>query len=136
VIAVECHNKENNMSIALWCLMITGWLPIVCAGIAKSGGENFDNSQPREWLAKQQGYLGRANAAQHNSWEAFIWFGIAVLVAMVTNAEQAWIDNLSMIFVACRVLYIIFYLMDRPGPRTAAWLLGFFTTLTIFGSGA
>lgn len=123
------------MSITLWCLMIAGWLPIICAGIAKSGGENFDNSMPREWLAKQQGYLGRANAAQQNSWEAFLWFGIAVLVSIVTEADEAWVDNLSMIFIASRVFYIAFYLMDKPGPRTAAWLLGFFTSITIFASG-
>jgi hypothetical protein len=41
----------------------------VCAGIAKWGDKSYDNQQPREWLAHQDGYRARADAAQQNSFE-------------------------------------------------------------------
>ncbi|MFZ9390770.1 MAG: MAPEG family protein [Burkholderiaceae bacterium] len=123
------------MSIALWCLMIAGLLPIVCAGISKGGASDYDNHAPREWLARQEGYRRRANAAQANSWEAFTWFGIAMAIALVTQAEPNKLDFLALFFIASRILYIGFYVMDKSTLRTLAWLAGFITTLTVFASG-
>ena len=54
------------MTIAYACVLFMGLLPYVAAGIAKKGFENYDNSRPREWLAKQEGFRARANAAQAN----------------------------------------------------------------------
>lgn len=59
------------MDLVHWCLLIMGLLPIVCAGISKAGARSYDNRNPREWLAAQEGYRKRAVAAQQNSWEAF-----------------------------------------------------------------
>ncbi|MBU3720240.1 MAG: hypothetical protein FGM22_05685 [Burkholderiaceae bacterium] len=123
------------MSVALWCLMITGLLPIVCAGISKWGASDYDNRAPREWLARQEGYRRRANAAQANSWEAFIWFGIAMAIALVTKADPDKLDGLALFFLASRVLYIGFYVADKSGLRSLAWLAGLITTLTVFASG-
>ena len=123
------------MSIALWCLMITGLMPIVCAGISKWGASDYDNHAPREWLAKQEGYRRRANAAQANSWEAFIWFGIAMSMAMLTKADPDKLDGLAIFFVIARILYVAFYVADKSSLRSLAWLAGLITTLTIFASG-
>ena len=54
------------MNLAIASLLVAGLMPIVCAGIAKAGQKNYDNHNPREWLAKQTGYRARANAAQGN----------------------------------------------------------------------
>lgn len=124
------------MTIALWCLLATGFMPIVCAGISKWGASDYDNGNPREWLARQQGYRRRANAAQQNCWEAFLWFAVAVLVAMQTGAEPSRIDGLALLFVVSRVLYVAFYVVDRATLRSLAWLAGLITTVTIFASGA
>ena len=123
------------MSVALWCLMITGLLPIVCAGISKWGASDYDNRAPREWLARQEGYRRRANAAQANSWEAFIWFGIAMAIALVTKADPDKLDGLALFFLASRVLYIGLYVADKSDLRSLAWLAGLITTLTVFASG-
>jgi uncharacterized MAPEG superfamily protein len=124
------------MSTALWCLLIAGLMPIICAGISKWGASDFDNASPREWLARQEGHRKRANAAQANSWEAFALFSTAVLVALHNNVDAQKLDNLAVFFIVSRVLFIAFYLMDRSTLRSLAWLAGLFTTLTIFGSGA
>jgi uncharacterized MAPEG superfamily protein len=121
------------MSVALWCLLIAGLLPIVCAGISKWGASDFDNNNPREWLARQEGHRKRANAAQANSWEAFALFSTAVLVALYRQADPVMLDNLAMFFIASRAAYIGLYLVDRAAWRSLAWLAGLITTLTIFG---
>jgi uncharacterized MAPEG superfamily protein len=123
------------MTIAHWCLLITGLLPIICAGISKWGASDYDNRYPREWLARQEGHRRRANAAQQNSWEAFLWFAVAVLVAMQRGADPSWVDSLAMFFLASRVLYIAFYVADRSTLRSLAWLAGLVSTLTIFAAG-
>ena len=58
------------MTIAIICVILAGFLPIIAAGIAKFGptenasSDPYDNNQPREWLAKQTGLRARPNAAQ------------------------------------------------------------------------
>jgi len=41
-------------------LLIAGVLPVACAGIAKLGFKEYDNNNPRAWLAKQTGFRARA----------------------------------------------------------------------------
>mgnify|MGYP006164011713 CR=1 FL=1 len=83
------------MTTAYWCVLAAALMPYVAVSIAKSGGERFDNSNPRLWLEKQQGFRARANAAQANSFEAFPFFAAAVIVAHLTQAPQDRIDALA-----------------------------------------
>ena len=92
------------MTTAYWCVLAAALMPYVAVSIAKSGGERFDNSNPRLWLEKQQGFRARANAAQANSFEAFPFFAAAVIVAHLTQAPQDRIDALAVMFVLARVL--------------------------------
>ena len=62
------------MTIAFACVLFMGLFPYVAAGIAKKGFENYDNSQPRAWLAQQSGFRARANAAQANLFESLPFF--------------------------------------------------------------
>jgi len=124
------------MTTALWCLLIAGLLPIVCAGISKGGASDFDNANPRDWLARQEGHRKRAYSAQANSWEAFALFSTAVLVALHQKGDPEQLDRLAVFFIVSRLLYIAFYLVDRSTLRSLAWLAGLITTFTIFASGA
>ena len=54
------------MMISYATVLVAGLMPMVCAGIAKAGAKGYDNHNPRAWLAKQEGYRARANAAQAN----------------------------------------------------------------------
>jgi len=122
------------MTTALWCVLIAGLLPYVAVIIAK-GGTRFDNNNPRDWLAKQEGYRRRANGAQANSFEAFPLFAAAVIVAHVLHGPQARVDLLAMIFIAARVAYLICYLADWATVRSVAWLVGIGCAVTIFVTG-
>jgi uncharacterized MAPEG superfamily protein len=123
------------MSVAYWCVLIAGLLPYVATLTAKAGAR-FDNRKPREWLAQQSGYRSRANAAQLNGFEAFPLFAAAVIVAHLTDASQARVDLLAMVFIAARLAYLGFYLADQSTLRSLAWFAGIGSAVAIFVSGA
>jgi uncharacterized MAPEG superfamily protein len=127
------------MRIAEACILVACLLPIVCAGIAKSGGfgkrrrdGGFDNRNPRPWLAGLQGWQARANAAQANGFEALPIFIAGVLVAERLQASQALVDALAIAFVAARIGYIGAYLADRASLRSALWFIGLATCVALF----
>jgi len=124
------------MTTAYWCVLAAALMPYVAVSIAKSGGERFDNSNPRLWLEKQQGFRARANAAQANSFEAFPFFAAAVIVAHLAQAPQDRIDALAVMFVLARAACIVFYVADWHWARSIVWTIGVVATITIFVSGA
>ncbi|MGC4029319.1 MAG: MAPEG family protein [Steroidobacteraceae bacterium] len=120
------------MTIALWCVFIAGLLPYVAAVLSKAGGQNFDNNEPRVWLAKQQGFRARANAAQQNGFEAFAFFAVAVLVAHVTRGQLGVVNMLAMLFIAARLIYLAAYLAGLGTLRSLVWAVGMMATVAIF----
>ncbi len=120
------------MTTALWCVFIAGLLPYVASVLSKVGGQGFDNNNPRAWLAKQEGFRARANAAQQNGFEAFAFFAVAVLVAYMLRGQQDLVDTLAMVFIAARVAYIALYLAGLGSLRSLVWAAGMGCTVAIF----
>jgi uncharacterized MAPEG superfamily protein len=119
------------MTVALWCVLVAGILPYLATLIAKSG-QGFDNRDPRSWLAKQEGFRKRANAAQLNGFEAFPFFAAAVIIAHVLNGPQSLVNTLALLFIAARVLHLICYLANQATLRSLVWLVGFGSVIAIF----
>jgi uncharacterized MAPEG superfamily protein len=124
------------MTVALWCVLVAALFPLVCSAIAKGAYKDYDNSKPREWLARQQGWRARANAAQQNSWEALIVFAAAVFAAHLAGAPQDKANAIAIAFLVARVVYVFFYLADRPTLRSATWLIAFGLCVALFVIGA
>ena len=127
------------MTIAELCILIACLLPIVCAGIAKWKGfgvsrrdGGFDNHNPRQWLARLDGWQARANAAQQNSFEALPIFIAGVLIAQAHGAASSTIDTLAVVFVLARVAYIATYLADRANLRTLSWVVALGCAIALF----
>ena len=120
------------MTIAYACVLLMGLLPYVAAGIAKKGFEQYDNSLPRQWLAKQTGFRARANAAQANLFESLPLFFAAVIIASIENAPQARVDALAIGFVIFRIAYLVCYVVNWSTMRSIVWLLGLVCVITIF----
>lgn len=120
------------MKFSLWCIFIAGILPYVSAGIAKSGFKDFDNNNPRAWLAQQTGFRARANAAQQNSFEAFPFFAVVVLIAFILQAPAIWVNLLAGLFVAARIGFIYCYVTDKASLRSICWTVGVICVLGIF----
>lgn len=131
-----------RFTIAYWCVLIAALLPIVCAAIAKYGMMStpkreggYDNKNPRDWLARQTDWRGRANAAQANTFEALPFFFAAVIIAHLLQAGQTRLDILALLFVVLRMAYIMMYIADLAKARSVVWALAFFVNIGILFSG-
>ena len=129
-------------TIAYWCILVVALLPIVCAGIAKYGlmriapeKGGYDNNNPRAWLASQNDWRARANAAQANTFEAIPFFFAAVIIAHQLHASQGRLDLLAVLFVVLRIVYIALYVGDKANARSVVWALAFFINIGILFSG-
>jgi uncharacterized MAPEG superfamily protein len=83
-------------------------------------------------LAQQGGYRARANAAQANCFEAFPFFAVGVLLALLTGVDPFMVDLLAALFVATRVAYVACYLADKALFRTIFWSVGYLSVVTFF----
>ena len=129
-------------TLAYWCVLAAALLPIICAGIAKSGTFSkprreggYDNLDPRNWLARQTGWRARANAAQANSFEALPFFIGAVVIAHQLGAQQTGLDILAFVFVVLRVVYIFLYLGGQAMARSAVWIVALLVNIAILFAG-
>lgn len=120
------------MLISYGAVVVAGLMPVVCAGIAKWGFQGYDNHDPRAWLARQTGFRARANAAQSNCFEAFPFFAVGVVLALLTGVEPDTVDALAMFFIAARVAYVFFYVTDKAKWRTMVWSAAYLTVLALY----
>ena len=127
------------MTIALFCILLAALMPIVCAGIAKGRDMNvshknggYDNRNPRDWMAKQQGFKRWAQAAQENCWEALPFFAAAVMVSHMLGVI-GWLPNaLAVVFIVLRVIYIVLYVTGKQRQRSLVWIAAFSVNVAIF----
>ena len=127
-----------HFTVAYWAVLMAALLPIVCAGLAKSGmfgkprrDGGYDNENPRAWLARQKDWRARANAAQANSFEALPFFMAAVIIAHQLGAQQGRLDILAFLFVVLRILYIMMYVGGMANVRSIVWALAFAVNVAI-----
>ena len=119
------------MTTPLWCLVIVALLPYV---LSTAGGYfkmrqfgTIDNKHPRIQAAKLEGVGARALAAQQNAWEALGFFTAVLAVLHFANPEAARAStaaNLSLVFLATRVLHPILYLANLDIARSSVFLVG------------
>ena len=119
------------MTLPFWCVLIAGLMPFIATLTAKSR-RGFDNANPREWLARQEGFRARAHAAQLNSFEAFPLFAAAVVIAHLRGANQETIGWLALVFIAARALFLAFYLANLATLRSLAWFVAMGCAVAMF----
>lgn len=123
------------MTIALYCVLAAGLMPILWTGVAKVRGPRYNNFNVRLWQGKLEGAAQRAHAAHLNSFEAFPLFAAAVIVAQMSGADQARVDMLALSFIGLRVLYGILYIADKATLRSLVWMAAMVCTVMIFVAG-
>lgn len=113
-------------------VLVSGLLPMLCAGISKAGRKDYNNHDPRAWATQLTGYRARANAAQANSLEAFPFFAAAALVALHAGVSAETLSTLCWVYVASRVAYIWAYVTDRATLRSLVWVVGYGIVVALF----
>jgi uncharacterized MAPEG superfamily protein len=125
------------MTTPFWCLFAAVVLPYVWFSFAApfkamQFGKALDNHTPRSQDPALAGRAARAQGAHLNSLEALAYFAPAVIVAHLTQADAAWSARLAILFLVCRVIHGIVYLLDRPPLRTAFFALGLLASFGLF----
>ena len=116
-----------TMALAYWSVLAAALLPYVWTTVAKSGGERYDNRDPRGWIARQTDpKVHRANSAQLNAFEAFAPFAAGVLMAQFAGVPEAYVAGLAVAFVVFRVLHGVVYTLGmKHSLRSLVWFGGF-----------
>jgi uncharacterized MAPEG superfamily protein len=120
------------MTFAYWCVVFAMFLPIIWVGVAKVNGTDYNNDQPRVWLAHLEGIGQRANWAQQNAYEAFPPFAAGIIIAHLTNSPQLTVDLLAGAFLLFRVAHGVLYILNKSNLRSVVWLAGFGCTVALF----
>ena len=117
------------MTTPFYCVFAALMLVILTkapvAAAMKQQPRGYDNRHPRDQQAALGGWGRRAVAAHNNTIEAFPPFAAAVIIAHIGGGDPAWAARLSLLFVACRVLYPLLYIGDVNLARSAVWTVGF-----------
>ncbi len=117
--------------LAYWCLLIAGLMPYLVLAYAKSS-RDYDNEDPRNMDGFKTPARRRAHAAHQNSFEAFGFFTAAILVAVLRGVPPRTVDELAVLWVVLRIIYIAVYLSGRGTLRSLVWFAAFATTIAIF----
>jgi uncharacterized MAPEG superfamily protein len=91
-------------------------------------------SKPRATLDLLPAYGQRATWAHQNCWEAFTMFGIAALMAYVTQVDSPQVMWAAIAFVPARLLFSVFYIADIPPLRSLMFGIGSICIWILIGS--
>lgn len=115
-------------SIAAAAVLI--YLPFLVVGYARAR-VGYDTSAPRAMFDKLPPYAQRATWAHQNSFEAFMIFAAAALMAYVTSVNSSTAAVAAIAFVAARLLYSIFYIVNIPLLRSLMFAIGSLSSGTL-----
>jgi uncharacterized MAPEG superfamily protein len=126
-------NLQDSV-ILLYCIVAAAaliYLPflVVASGRVQVG---YDLSAPRAMFDKLPPYAQRATWAHQNSFEAFMIFTAAALMAYVTGQNSSLAVGAAIAFVIARSLYSVFYILDIPLARSLMFAIGTACSATLF----
>ena len=84
----------------------------------------YDMAAPRAMFDKLPLYAQRATWAHQNSFEAFMIFAAAALMAYVTGLDSTVAVGVAIAFVIARLLYSVFYILNIPVARSLMFAIG------------
>jgi len=107
------------------------YAPFLVVGYARAK-TGYDTSAPRAMFDKLPPYAQRATWAHQNSFETFMAFSSAALMAYVTGVNSSWAMVAAIAFPLARGFYSLFYILNIPIARSLMFGIGSLATLTLF----
>ncbi len=117
-------------SIAAAAVLI--YLPFLLVAYARASIGYEALSTPRAIFDKLPTYAQRATWAHQNSFEAFMVFTAAALMAYVTGVNSPVAAFAAIAFVVARLLYSVFYILNIPILRSLMFGVGSLGSGTLF----
>ena len=124
----------QDSGILLYCVAAAAalvYLPFLVVGYARVSA-GYDMGAPRAMFDKLPPYGQRATWAHQNSFEAFMIFAAAALMAYVTAQNSSLVVGAAIAFVIARLLYSVFYIFDIPLARSLMFAIGSACSATLF----
>ncbi|MEH2140211.1 MAPEG family protein [Nostoc sp.] len=116
-------------SIAAAAVLI--YLPFLVVAYARVRIGKEMLSTPRAMVDKLPPYAQRATWAHQNTFEAFMVFAAAALMAYVTGVNSYTAQVAAIAFVVARLLYSIFYILNIPLLRSLMFAIGILGSATL-----
>ena len=85
----------------------------VRAGVHRKGAVEPEPVELSQGCRGEGWVRARAAGAQANSYEAFGFYSVAMLIGLTQGGSLEWLNQLAMIFIAIRVVYIACYLGNK-----------------------
>ncbi|MBD2119924.1 MAPEG family protein [Trichocoleus sp. FACHB-262] len=94
----------------------------------------YDSRAPRAVFEKLPPYAQRATWAHQNSFESFMLFAAAALMAYVTQQDSIWVAGAAIAYLVARLLFSLFYILDIPLGRSLMFGIGTLCIATLMGT--
>ena len=118
-------------SIAGAALLVYVPFLVVAYGRLQAG---YDQRTPRAVFEKLPPYAQRATWAHQNSFESFMLFAAAALMAYVTQQDSIWVAGAAIAYLVARLLFSLFYILDIPLARSLMFGIGTLCIATLMGT--
>ena len=92
----------------------------------------YDQAAPRAMFERLPAYAQRATWAHQNSFETFMLFSAAALMAFVTGVDSEAAGWAAIAFTIARLLFSVFYILNVPLGRSLMFAIGSASTATLF----
>ncbi len=92
----------------------------------------YDQAAPRAMFDKLPPYAQRATWAHQNSFETFLLFSAAALMAFVTGVNSEAAGLAAIAFPISRLLFSVFYILNVPLGRSLMFAIGSSCTVSLF----
>ncbi|NEQ20466.1 MAG: hypothetical protein F6K28_14710 [Microcoleus sp. SIO2G3] len=126
--------NQPGSAILLYCIAAAAvliYLPFLVVAYSRLS-VGYDMSAPRAMFDKLPPYAQRATWAHQNSFETFLVFAVAALMAYVTGQNSSLAIGAAIAFVVARLLYSTFYIFNIPLGRSLMFALGSLCSGTLF----
>jgi len=124
-------SPENILlcSIAVAAALI--YLPYFAVGFGRFQ-VGYDMGAPRAMFDKLPDYAQRATWAHQNSWESFALYAPAALMAFAVGLPAEAIVGSVVTYLASRVTYSLFYILNVPILRSLSWALSISSIFSLY----
>jgi uncharacterized MAPEG superfamily protein len=92
----------------------------------------YDQAAPRAMFDRLPGYAQRATWAHQNSFETFMLFSAAALMAFVTGIDSEAAGWAGIAFPVARLLFSVFYILNVPLGRSLMFAISSTCTFSLF----
>lgn len=120
-------------TLLLYCIVAAAvlvYLPFLAVAFARLQ-VGYDMAAPRAMFDKLPAYAQRATWAHQNSFESFMLFAAAALMAYVTQVDSTTAKGAAIAYIVARLLYSVFYIFNVPLLRSLMFAVGSATIATL-----